>query len=82
VSAAALEHALAAAGLPCAVEGRDRLAVLVADPPVAAALAGAAAREQAVRLAAAHGFTHLALELRPAADAPDPEPRRAPLPRP
>lgn len=83
-SVAALEQALANAGLPCAVEARDRLAVVTARPAVAAALAEPAARTLALRLAAAHGFTHLALELRPAPPdaAAAPRPERAPLPRP
>lgn len=65
-SVAALEQALASAGLRCAVEARERLAVVTGPAAVAAALAEPAARELALRLAAAHGFTHLALELRPA----------------
>lgn len=83
MSAAALQQALALAGLACDVEARDRLAVLVADDRVAAALAEPGARELALRLATTHGFTHLALELQPAAtDAPASNTRRAPLPRP
>lgn len=81
MSAAALQQALAAVGLPCAVEARERLAVLAADVPVAAALGATATRELAVRLAAEHGFTHVALELRPAATHPPLALQRAALPR-
>jgi hypothetical protein len=83
-SAAALEQALAEAGLPCAVEARERLAVVTAPAAVALALADPAARELALRVAAAHGFTHLALELptAPAGVAATAGPDRAPLPRP
>ena len=82
MSAAALASALAEAGLPCAIEARERLAVVVADASGAAAMGSAAARELAVRLAAAHGFTHVALEL-PPPGAPEggAEPPDASLPR-
>lgn len=62
MSAVSLEAALRSAGIPCAVEALDRLAVLTPDD----ADAGRAAihdRREALRLARAHGFTHLALEL-------------------
>lgn len=78
MSADGLERALAAAGLPCTVEARDRLAVLVAGPDGAAVLATPDGRRAAVELAAAHGFTHVALEVRP---APPTTHGRAPLPR-
>lgn len=60
--AAALRRALAERGFDCDVEARDRLAVLV---PRAAfpALADREARDAIVALAAATGFTHIALEL-------------------
>jgi hypothetical protein len=64
VSAASLEHALAALGVACRVEPRDRLAVLV--PAHAAAIDAALApdaRATIVGLTRAHGFTHIALEL-------------------
>ncbi len=64
MSATALEAALRAAGIACAVEALDRLAVLVPDDD----LAGTAAvngRREALSLSRAHGFTHLALELPP-----------------
>jgi hypothetical protein len=78
VSAAALERALADAGLGCTVEARDRLALLVAPGDAAAALAAPEGRRTALALATAHGFTHVALEVRP--DDPTPG-GRAPLPR-
>ncbi len=81
MSAAALQQALSAVGLPCAVEARERLAVLAADVPVAAALRATVTRELAVRLAAEHGFTHVALELRPAATHALLALQRAALPR-
>ena len=52
------------------MEGRERLAVITPDAAGAAALADPARRAAAVRLASAHGFTHLAVELPGAADAP------------
>jgi hypothetical protein len=72
--ASALAVALNEAGVACAVEGRERLALLVVDPGAAAAFAEAPARERVLRLAAAHGFTHLAVELREGDGA---EPREA-----
>ena len=63
-SAAALAAALAAEGLRCDVEERGRLAVL--RPGAAAiALADPVLRRRAAELAAAHGFSHVALELAP-----------------
>lgn len=78
MSADALERALAEAGLPCTVEPRDRLAVLVAHADGAAVLASPDGRRVAIELAAAHGFTHVALEVRPARPTGH---ERAPLPR-
>ena len=91
-AAAALARALGEAGLACEIEGRERLAVLRGTAPDAALLADPAQRELALRLAAAHGFTHVALELvddgvPDPAGAPDSSdlaphaPTRAPLPR-
>ena len=56
----ALQDALEALGLPCAVETRERLAVLI---PRATPVLTVAMRERAVELARAHGFTHVALEI-------------------
>ena len=62
-----LEAVLRASGIPCRVEARDRLAILIADagPPAASArtLAPRAWREPAMSLARAHGFSHVALEI-------------------
>ena len=67
----ALERALRQIGIRADVEVRDRLAVVV---PSSGAdierLADDATRRQAVALAKREGFTHLALEIRPAARAP------------
>ena len=65
MSAAGLESALDAAGLPADVEGRDRLALIRARD-VTAARAIAARRAVVVSLAIAHGFSHVALEVAPA----------------
>lgn len=67
MSAAALRVALEAVGVRCAVEADDRLAVLRLDG-AAEALADATLRATVTRLAAEHGYTHVALEL-PIADA-------------
>jgi hypothetical protein len=60
-----LETALAERGIACRVEVRDRMAVVVlgGDPSDARVREW---RADAVRLARAHGFTHVALELPPA----------------
>jgi hypothetical protein len=62
-----LAEELLALGVTCRVEGRGRLALLrmPATPP---ALADAAVRRRVAALAAAHGFTHVALELDPPPD--------------
>ena len=60
--AAALAIALTAEGVHCDVEARGTLAILRPNG-VAPALADPAARRRATSLAAAHGFTHLALDL-------------------
>ena len=62
MTAAALEHALAALGVPCVVEAQERLAVLRPSTD-AAILADPAVRAQVVALAMHHGFTHVAVEL-------------------
>jgi hypothetical protein len=70
-----LEAALASVGLVCAVEGRGRLALLIPrrDAATQARLADPALRRRALALAAEHGFTHAAVELRDGpADAPRP----------
>jgi hypothetical protein len=74
VTAWALEAALNALGIDCAVEAHDRLAVLVPRGPVPD-LTGAQLRRSALTLATEHGFTHVALELREGGAI------RAPLPR-
>lgn len=66
MSAEALRSALAGAGLAAEVEGRERLAVIRATGP-AAARAIVAQRARVITLAAAHGFSHVALEIGPAA---------------
>lgn len=63
---ATLASALAAQGVPCRVESRGRLAVLVAADP--APLGDPATRRRVAALAMAHGFTHVALELDPPSD--------------
>lgn len=61
--AGALAQVLAEAGLPCRVEASGRLAVLTTHDP--APLADPATRRRVAALAAARGFTHVALELDP-----------------
>lgn len=61
-SAASLAADVCELGLDCAVEARDRLAVLVPRGAVPA-LTDAAFRRRVAALAAARGFTHIALEL-------------------
>ena len=64
MSAERLALDLEALGVRCAVEPRERLAVLVPRGAGAlAALGDEPTRREAVRLARAHGFTHLAVEL-------------------
>ena len=74
--AAGLERALRAAGVSCVVDAFDRLAVLVPGPGGCALTGDAALRGRALALLAAHGFTHLALELTGDPSAAS----RAPLP--
>ena len=75
MSAAALESGLRSMGMVCAVEARDRLAVLVPSGDVSR-FADADFRRDVVRLAQEHGFTHIALELdgSTGADFPDASP--------
>ena len=61
--APALAAALGAMGLPCRVESRARLAVIMAGPAHAARLTDPALRREVFALAKQHGFTHLAIEL-------------------
>lgn len=75
---AGLQTALRVLGLRCTVEGWDALAVAV--PEVGErAFEDAAWRQRAIDLARAHGFSHLAVELRDPAAAGDGS--RATLPR-
>jgi hypothetical protein len=62
MNAIALEEALRAAGIECAVQAVDRLAVLDPDDD-SAGIVAVQRRQEALRLSRAHGFTHLALEL-------------------
>ncbi len=62
MSAESLEASLRALGIPCRVDGLDRLALLIPDDD-ANALEDARIRREAVGLLRAHGFTHLALEI-------------------
>lgn len=55
---------LAERGLPCKVEPRAGLAVLVAGHATMTALADPEVRRGALALAREHGFTHVAVELR------------------
>lgn len=70
MSADGLQRALRALGIDCAVEARDKLAIIV---PSASArdLGEMSLRGAAIALLAEHGFTHLALEIRdtPGGDA-------------
>ena len=60
--AAGLAAALADRGLPCRVEERERLAIVVPQGELPA-LGDAATRRDVHRLATTYGFTHVALEL-------------------
>jgi hypothetical protein len=62
VSAESLEGALGALGIDCRVEDHERLA-LVVPRRQAPGLTDPELRRSVVRLAAEHGFTHVALEL-------------------
>ncbi|HUQ45544.1 MAG TPA: hypothetical protein VM033_02765 [Gemmatimonadaceae bacterium] len=61
--APAFAAALGALGLPCRVESRARLAVVMAGPSHAARLTDPALRREVFALAKRHGFTHVAIEL-------------------
>lgn len=67
MSAAALERALAHAGLLAEVEARDRLAIIRAADTNASRAIGAR-RGEVTALASAHGFSHVALELAPSGE--------------
>lgn len=69
MSATDLASDLRTLGLACVVEARDRLAVLRPRGDVAS-LAQPDARAAVLRAARARGFTHVALELDGAGDAP------------
>jgi hypothetical protein len=64
-----LGEALRAAGFPCRVETRERLAIIAFD---GGTIASGADRLQISRIAREHGFTHVALELTRAGRAPLP----------
>ena len=63
MSAQSLEAALRELGIRCRVEAIDRLAVIAPETDEAEQ-ATIRARRETLRLLPAHGFTHLALELR------------------
>jgi hypothetical protein len=63
MSAGTLREALGAAGLPCEVEGREKLAVLRLEADGADLMADFEIRRRALALATEHGFTHAAIEL-------------------
>ena len=66
MSAEALRSSLAGAGIAAEVEARERLAVIRASGS-AASRAIVAQRARVITLASAHGFSHVALEIGPAA---------------
>ena len=68
MSAAALEAALHAVGIDCAVEAREALAILVPRDDTCD-LSRVERRELALRLGREHGFTHVAIELTPTSGA-------------
>ena len=59
----ALARALETAGMPCTVEARGGLAMMVCDEAQQARLASSDARRAVLALAKEHGFTHIAVEL-------------------
>ena len=71
-----LAASLTGMGVPCKVEPRAALAVLMVESGVAQRLADSELRRTALALAREQGFTHLAVELAPPAGAD------ASLPRP
>ena len=62
MSAEALREALRHEGLACEVEGRERLAIVVPEGDVER-FADPALRARLIDLGAAHGFTHVAVEI-------------------
>jgi hypothetical protein len=60
----ALEGVLAERGLPCRVETRAGLAVLIVSPETMQKLGDAEVRRMALAVAREHGYTHVAIELR------------------
>jgi hypothetical protein len=62
VSGEEVERSLRVLGYDCRVEDRHRLAIIIPGP---GAQAYEALRVDALRIARAHGFTHVALELLP-----------------
>ena len=62
MSAEGLRQALAALGIECRVEARDKLAVII-PPKDGTKLNDIAVRRSALALIREHGFTHLALEI-------------------
>lgn len=72
-----LAAALTGIGVPCKVEPRAALAVLMVESGVAQRLADGELRRSALALAREQGFTHLAVELTPPAAGAN-----ATLPRP
>lgn len=59
----ALANALKTAGMPCVVEARAGLALIVCDEAQQVRLASSDARVALLALAKQHGFTHIAVEL-------------------
>jgi hypothetical protein len=59
-----LEGKLAEQGVPCKVETRAGLAVLVVTPDVLKKLGDVEVRRMALAMAREHGYTHVAIELR------------------
>ena len=57
-----MRRALREEGIACGVEGRERLAIVVPEGDVER-FADPALRARLIDLGAAHGFTHVALEI-------------------
>jgi hypothetical protein len=68
LSATALSDALRAAGVPCAVETWDKLALITVTAPEFS-FADEALRRRVLALSREHGFTHAAVELAAAHDS-------------
>ena len=62
MNAAALERALGAEGLACSVEARGGLAIIVSTGE-GSPFVDSERRRAVLKLARAHGFTHVAVEL-------------------